>query len=151
METKLYSLYDNLNDGDAVLWSLRLNAVVRHKEPGAVKSGKKNCIVDDARKGGASGHSLDIAATVVPDWLSPRLAAAGLASEASDMRVERYTKMQFSKGPGSRENISLGVTDLIGRGTVKDADAFRLALAKGFGSGRSYGCGLMLVRRDLHG
>lgn len=157
MEVKPYTLRDNLRDGDRLHWSLRINAVVSRRTKEGASRSTKHCIVDHARQSGAQGHNLDIAMQVLPQWLKPRLANNGLDCDDEKVVVESYSKMQFARSPVSdphtahrpsgKDSIRLGVSDVIGSGTVTDAVKLRELLVKGLGHGRGYGCGLLLVRR----
>ena len=43
--------------------------------------------------------------------------------------------------------MSYSTLDFEGILTVRDPDSFLAAIARGFGAAKSYGCGLMLIRR----
>lgn len=163
VETKRFALLENLRDGDAVEWLLRVNATRKHEvvEGGKART-KRRCLVSNARRAGDARDDLAIAAEAVPAWLAPRLLAGGLgpttpveaqgpeadaAALARDMAVTAFTRARFGRGPGERDEVTVSATDLRGRAVVRSADALRAALPVGFGAARAYGCGLMLLRR----
>jgi CRISPR system Cascade subunit CasE len=58
-----------------------------------------------------------------------------------------YRVMRLERGRGKARDIELGVLDLEGTLEVCDPQAFVAALGHGFGRGKAFGCGLMLIRR----
>jgi CRISPR system Cascade subunit CasE len=114
-----------------------------------VKSGsKRHDIVMHARREGDTAHWDEIAQRVVPPWLSAKLADIGVDAAAGKMAVEAYSKRRFLNNPMKRgENVTVAATDVRGIGTVRDPDLLRAGLLAGVGSGRIYGCGMLLLKR----
>lgn len=88
------------------------------------------------------------------DWLNRKAAAGGFElvrtkEEQPDLIVrasERaYGWHAEASGKSEKMPLVLSMVDYQGRLAVKDADLFRSSLASGLGSGKAYGCGLMLV------
>lgn len=141
LETKPFSLFDQLKAGDRLSWSTRVNAV-RKVDSKAID------IVMDAKRNGDPDRWDVVAAKVVPAWLQKKLTAAGLDCNVNQMVVDAYNRRQFAHDPRSTGRpVTLALTDVRGIGTVTDADALRAAIAKGIGGGRAYGCGMLLIRR----
>lgn len=140
-ESRPFVLADRLVAGDRLAWAIRVNATVK-------TGSRRHDLVTHARHGGDDSHRDDIAQRVVPPWLEPKLADAGLQAPAGIMAVEAHISRRFQHDLRARGNpITLGTTDVRGTGVVTDAVALRKALAAGIGSGRAYGCGMLLIRR----
>ena len=60
------------------------------------------------------------------------------------VRVSRYSTLRIERKGRPAE---LGVLDYEGVLEVQDSAAFGIALARGFGRAKAFGCGLMLIRR----
>lgn len=63
-----------------------------------------------------------------------------------NLRVTGYRVLRIARG-GSRKRLQLGMLDVDGVLTVREPGVFLAALRAGFGRGKAFGCGLMLVRR----
>lgn len=149
LEVRPNRLFDTLALGDRIQWSLRVNASIKSScETGKSKS-TRHCIVDRALRDKVAGPSLKIAKELVPQWLQSRMQNKyGVKCHVEDMRVEAYDKRQFGHGPrGGQPPVVVAMTDIIGSGTITDLDALRVAISDGVGAARSYGCGLLLVKR----
>jgi CRISPR system Cascade subunit CasE len=141
LETKPFALPDQLKAGDRVAWSIRVNATVKSE-------GKRHDIVMRARRAGGSEGLDALAARLVPLWLEPKLRDVGLNSGADDMLVESYARRRFAHNPRGRgAAVTIATTDVRGIGTVTDQNALGGAVRGGIGSGRAYGCGMLLLRR----
>jgi CRISPR system Cascade subunit CasE len=139
--TSRFVLANELSVGDRLIWSIRVNATIK-------VGSQRHDVVMHARRGGDQAHWDDIAQRTVPPWMETKLAAAGLEAPALAMMVEAYTRRRFAHDPRSRgQAVTIATTDLRGTGTVTNSDALRAALLAGIGSGRAYGCGMLLIRR----
>ena len=70
----------------------------------------------------------------------------GFTIDEDALRTSGYGRRTIGRGRGKKA-IRLGVVDIAGRIQVNDPERFVLKLRTGFGAGRAFGCGLMLVRR----
>jgi CRISPR system Cascade subunit CasE len=158
-----------LQVGDRLQFSLRANATVS-RGSGDGKRGKPHDVVMNALYGvpreerGKVRERVTQAAAIA--WLEAQGARAGFAvgkpalkeSEPSqDGRLEsvsgapcgvdvvRYSTLRIER-KGARP-AELGVLDLAGVLEVREPATFALALARGFGRAKAFGCGLMLIRR----
>lgn len=149
IEVKSHHLFDNLTVGDRIHWSLRVNACVKSKLGTGKSKSARHCIVDHALREKVPGTSLKLAQDLVPKWLQPRLESKyGLECRLEDMRVESYAKRQFGHGPrGGQPPVVVAMTDIIGAGVITDISAVRRAVSDGIGAAKSYGCGLLLLKR----
>jgi len=78
----------------------------------------------------------------LPRWLSKRGERHGFTLE--DCAVQSFEILRVRK---DAHEITLSVADFSGRLRVTDPDALKVALCSGIGHGRSFGLGLMLLRR----
>ncbi len=81
------------------------------------------------------------------DWLALQGKRAGFVVDMTTFVVESYRQVEFSKSPRKSGGIRLAVADMRGVLDVVDPVEFVASLSKGFGTAKSFGCGLMLVRR----
>lgn len=140
LETKPFTLLSNLRDGDELLWTIRVNATRKHGD-------KRRCIVMEERRKGDPRSYLGIAQAVAPAWLQAKLLAAGLEAAADRMAITAYDRKRFNRSLTERDQVTVAMTDVSGRGVVRSADALRAAMRSGIGAARAYGCGLLLIRR----
>lgn len=150
-----------IGGGEHLWFSLRVNAVVS-------RSGKRHDVVMDLKKSKAheSGdlNLADLVQRAGFEWLDRRTDQVGFQVDPAHLRVSAYRQHRFRKrrkaddpAPpparlrtkrerGSHE-IAINSIDLEGRLTVTDADRFHEVLFNGVGPAKSFGCGLLLVRR----
>lgn len=136
-----------LRPGDRLAFELRVNATIsRGGAPGV--RGKPCDIVMDALHrlpaGRRAGAKTDVCNRVAPEWLSRQGQRAGFGIERID--VLGYSTIGLDRGR-DRVDAKLGVLDLRGILAVHDAGLFVAAIGAGFGRGKAFGCGLMVVRR----
>lgn len=141
LDVREFELPSNLKAGDRVAWSIRVNATMKSENT-------RHCIVARERRNGDADHVEVVASKVVRPWLSKKLEAVGLQSADDDMMVEAFNRMQFIHDPRRySKRVTIAVTDLKGVGTVTDAEKLKVAVEKGIGAGKAYGCGMLLLRR----
>lgn len=64
------------------------------------------------------------------------------------VQVQDYTPLTLPGQRGNRRGAPrFGILDMTGQFTITDPDAFVTKLQQGFGRAKSFGCGLMLIRR----
>ena len=90
-----------------------------------------------------SGLRMEVAGQVANDWLAAKGKSKGFLVE--QILVENYSVRRIPRG--GRNRITLGLIDLKGILTVTEPGTFVTALARGLGRAKSFGCGLMLIRR----
>lgn len=158
-----------LSPGDELHFVLRANATVSRKSKTAEygSRGKRCDIVMDAIHELPRGERAEPRRTVQPEvaaqWLAAQGAVSGFeikrrdhvecweaggpdSSEARALEVTGYQVITVGRSRG-RTALRLGVLDLAGTVVVREPSRFVHALGHGFGRGKAFGCGLMLVRR----
>ena len=75
-------------------------------------------------------------------WMANQAKLRGFAID--ELVVDAYQTIKISRG---KTRATLGVLDLSGRIRVETPHDLLAALARGFGRGKAWGCGLMLIRR----
>ncbi len=78
----------------------------------------------------------------LPQWLERRGERHGF--ELQSCIVQRFEVLRFRK---NTHDITLSVADFAGQLRVRDPGALNVALNEGIGHGRSFGLGLMLLKR----
>ena len=138
-----------LEAGDRLQFSLRANPVVRRYDSRRDRSVKHD-VVMDALRTHPGGERAERRFAVMRErgfaWLERQADRAGFTIRADRVRVDGYEQHRVNrKGPAPA--MSFSTLDFDGLLTVNDPDAFLAAVACGFGAGKAYGCGLMLIRR----
>ena len=151
-----------LHQGDRLAFSLRVNPTQAVKLDG--KRGERVDVVMHAkhRLREELGNSpedreklpnyRDIEHDALTGWLSGQGARNGFALVEADqnrpdwapLRTTGYETIRFRHRTG---RVQYAKADMDGMLTVTDPSAFLVRLAQGFGPAKSYGCGLMLIRR----
>ena len=135
-----------LAEGDALGFSLRANPVVRK---GANGRSKKHDVVMDALQGVERKTRAQRREAAVQTsgfaWLQRQGERAGFTVRQSHVRIDSYEQHRVAKKAG--RSMSFSTLDYEGVLTVVDPEVFVRALARGLGSARAYGCGLLLIRR----
>ena len=135
-----------LAKGDTLGFSLHANPVVRRGTGGR---SKKHDVVMEALNGIERKARGEHRATVVQAsglaWLERQAERSGFAVQQSQVRIDGYEQHRVGKRDGVP--MSFSTLDYEGLLTVVDPEAFVGAVARGLGSARAYGCGLLLIRR----
>ncbi len=143
VQTRHFALADNLQVGDRLIWDIRVNATRR-------KAGHANRIdiVLEGKRCDDGRDWLDVAQDVVTPWLSAKLSVIGLEAPQDAMEVIAYDRLKFAHDARrGGAPVTVAATDVRGIGTVTDPELLKAGLLKGIGAARSYGCGMLLVRR----
>lgn len=147
-----------LASGDRLSFILRVNATRTRSREG--KPSQRVDIVMDALFG-MDGDEQDRRAARMPvahreaiGWMRQQGEQYGFAlalneDNQPDLTVADYSVMVLPGHRGPRKGQpQFGVLDLAGSITVNDPAAFIARLGQGFGRAKSFGCGLMMIRRD---
>jgi len=94
-------------------------------------------------EGTRAAQRLEIADMVARSWLTGQGKIRGFSLDKSMVDSYQVRKLKRSGG----KDATFGIVDIKGLLTVRDPAAFTKALQMGFGRAKSYGCGLMLIRR----
>lgn len=137
-----------LAPGDRLRFSLRANAVVARGPAG--KPSKRHDLVMDAlaKLPPSERATIREAATgeVARAWLGRIGPEAGFDTIDDHIHTLAYDRLSVPRGARERPAV-FGVMDIEGELVVRDAMRFLSRMALGFGRARSFGCGLMLIRR----
>jgi CRISPR system Cascade subunit CasE len=132
-----------LKSGDRLGFSLRVNPVI-------TLQGSRHDVVMNAKRGlkqeGQEFFPPDVVTEAGLGWLEPRAQKAGFCFDPARVRVEGYLQHRFVK-PGNAKPIRLSTLDFDGLLTVTEPERFLSILYEGMGPAKSFGCGLMLIRR----
>ena len=151
-ETKIFNPV--LRAGDRLQFTLRANATkdraaVSRMEKAARrgKSRRVDVVMDLLRAAPEGEKRATIrdrtAQAAAEAWMTRQGAARGFESRMT--LVEGYSTIEL--GRRRRQGATFGILDLAGLIAVTDPEAFLSALAAGFGRAKTWGCGLMLIRR----
>ena len=149
IETKPFE--PTLSPGDKLAFDLRLNATVDRKV-GVDSQGKairQRCdvamdLLKEEAKLDRAGSRMQLAEKAAYDWLAMRAAEHGFHLDT--LRLEGYRAESFARRGGKFG--TLGIFDLKGALTITEPNSFLARLRQGFGRGKAFGCGLMLIRRS---
>ena len=139
-----------LSPGDRLAFDLRLNATVDRKVAvdGRGKAIRQRCdVAMDLLKAEAQGdrakYRMQLAEKAAYDWLAARAEEYGFHLDS--LVLEGYRAERFARQGGKFG--TLGVFDLKGALTITEPNSFLARLRQGFGRGKAFGCGLMLICR----
>lgn len=140
--------------GDLLAFDLVVNATVdRQLDPGKGRQGRRRIdVVADAlrhtspkdRPRGVEKEQL--AAEALKDWLAAQGQRNGFCLAGTPDLIDQGI---LNVGDRRKEAPKLGVARLSGLLEVKDPEGFCDRVAAGFGRGKAFGCGLMLIKRSV--
>lgn len=151
-----------LQPGDRLMFALRANAT-RTEKTGVLSAGGKekkrhiDLVMDRLHaipgqtvlpKGELSQRSqqrMDLAQASATDWLTGQGARSGFRLISAD--VSDYTTVALPGHQNRKKRPQFGILDMSGTLEVTDPTLFLDRITHGFGRAKSYGCGLMLIRR----
>ena len=139
-----------LSLGNKLAFDLRLNATVDRKvgEDGRGKAVRQRCdvamdLLKEEAKLDRAGYRMQLAKKAAYDWLMTRAAEHGF--HLDKLRLEGYRAERFARRDGTFG--TLGIFDLKGALAITEPNSFLARLRQGFGRGKAFGCGLMLIKR----
>lgn len=141
---QIRSYEPDLSIGDRLEFQLRVNAT-RMKRNGKREDVVKASI-DALEQEERAGSRMDMASLAGKAWLERQGEKSGF--KVITALAEDYRQLALprpGKAPGNA--IRLGILDLSGLVEVTDPSIFLMNLGQGFGRAKSFGCGLMLIRR----
>lgn len=134
----------HLQVGDQLVFSLRANPTVKRAPAPGTRSVRHDVVMNARHRHSAEPNSTeDLYHQAGATWLSRRAMAAGFQIER--IRVDGYRRHQLYKR--GKAPIVFGTLDFEGLLTVVEPTEFCQTLMNGIGSAKSFGCGLLLVRR----
>jgi CRISPR system Cascade subunit CasE len=147
VETKAFE--PALSPGDKLVFSLRANATIARPRGDTKRAGKRDDVVMAALKDVPKDERADRRKDLIQQeglaWLRRQGPAAGFDFNEGGVAVDGYEPLTIRGG--AKDALRLSVLEFDGMLTVREPDRFLAKLASGFGRGKSFGLGLMLLRR----
>ena len=139
-----------LASGNRLRFSLRANPTVRKsREPGQRHAPRHDVVMDALHPlsdGLRAERRMSAAREKGFDWLTRQGCKAGFEIRENELLCEGYRQHRIVRGAGERV-LSFSSLDFEGVLEVRQPDLLTSAIARGFGSSKAFGCGLMLIRR----
>jgi len=134
-----------LSVGDRLGFRMRANPTITHSA-GKGSRGKRSDVVMDALRGvpDRAAARPEVIVSAGRAWLAGVGARSGFIPDP-DTLVDGYDQRRLERSGGARLRFS--ILDFEGRLTVQDPVLFISRIVQGFGRAKSFGCGLMLIRR----
>jgi CRISPR system Cascade subunit CasE len=140
-----------LSPDDRLDFSLRANATTSRPRGDAKRAGKRDDVVMAALKAIPAGGRAEARKELVRReglaWLRGQARASGFEFDDQNVRVDGYQPVTI-RGDG-KSAVKLSIIEFDGTLTVRDPGVFLGKVASGFGRGKAFGLGLMLIRRPL--
>jgi CRISPR system Cascade subunit CasE len=106
----------------------------------------KNQLKQEGVPRGEWPSEAEIVQNVGFEWLARKGEQYGFSVDEHEVRADGYRQERFYKAKG-KHHVNISTVDFTGLLTVTDPERFQNALYRGIGPAKSFGCGLMLVRR----
>lgn len=146
VETKRFE--PALTPEDRLVFSLRANATVGRPR-GHTRAGKRDDVVMAVLKAIPKDERSEARKNIIRHeglaWLRRQGMAAGFEFDDDSVSVDGYEPLTIC-GNG-RSSLRLSVIEFSGMLTVREPNIFIAKVARGFGRGKAFGLGLMLLRR----
>jgi CRISPR system Cascade subunit CasE len=140
VETKSYA--PRIAAGEYLRFDLRANPVVSRKDG---EKAYRHDVLMDAKKHDADPAELkDKMYSAALAWLMKRAPQWGLDVRPESVMMDGYSQQRL---PDKGRRAGFSSLDYRGLATVADSELLLRALTAGVGHARSYGCGLLLVKR----
>lgn len=146
----------HLAPGDRLAFTLRANPVIAVKQPGIRRGQRRDVVMHalhDYRPWRTNGPDDDGQRRHERDRLIVETGVGWLEQQGErngfrplTLKIDGYEQHLLPRGDGKRQG-TISTLDFEGSLTVTDPALFLDRLARGFGSARAFGCGLMLIRR----
>lgn len=139
-----------LQTGDVLDFRLRFNAVVTRRNADG-KHARYDIVRAALKQNGDAPPppTHDLVQEKGAEWVAQRGEENGAALfELRHCIIRAYRREQVRRRKNNGKLTDLAVMDAEGTLAVGEPQAFRYRLLKGFGRGRAFGMGLMLVRRS---
>jgi CRISPR system Cascade subunit CasE len=147
VETKPFK--PELSPGDKLIFNLRANATIGRPRGDVERAGKRDDVVMAALKSVPKVERTERRKEFIRregvDWLRRQSAPAGFEFDEEEVSVDGYEQLTIRRDPNG--DLKLSVIEFDGMLRVTDPSVFVTKLARGFGRGKAFGLGLMLVRR----
>jgi len=149
-EVQIKDFAPKLQVGQRLAFALRANPVRTKRQEVDGKLHKMRCdVVMNARNNYEKEQRPplgDLMQQAGWEWLQARMQQNGFEVNSSQLRIDSYQQHRLFK-KNAKEPIRFSTLDFDGILTVIQVEAFLKMLYSGIGSARSFGCGMMLVRK----
>ncbi len=150
VEWKMY--HPKIREGEQYLFSLRANPV-RAKRDAEGRLHRHDIVMEEKKrleKEGVDREEWPPEADLVQEqglaWLSARAERCGFSLADGHVRTDGYRQHRFYR-PKGNQHVRLSSLDFSGLLTVINRDCFGKSLTEGIGPAKSFGCGLLLIKR----
>jgi CRISPR system Cascade subunit CasE len=147
VETKVFK--PALSPGDRLVFSLRANATVARPRGDAERAGNRDDVVmaalNSVPRDQRAERRKDLIRSEGLAWLRRQATVAGFEFDDDGVAVDGYEQLTI-RGTGNNA-VRLSVIEFDGLLIVREPDIFLAKIVRGFGRGKAFGLGLMLVRR----
>lgn len=133
-----------LAPGEHLDFLLRANATRMRR--GGKREDVVKASIDALEQHERAGQRMEIASSEGRAWLERQGEKSGFKVVAA-VAEDYATRSLPRPGVSQRNAMKLGILDLSGRIEITDPSLFLTQMAQGFGRAKSFGCGLMLIRR----
>jgi CRISPR system Cascade subunit CasE len=148
VETKAFEPV--LAPGDRLAFSLRANATVARPRGDTKRAGKRDDVVmaalKDVPKDARADRRKEIIQREGQAWLKRQGEAAGFDFKEGEVAVDSYEPVAIRNGPSGA--LRLSILEFDGMLTVGVPHRLLAKIASGFGRGKAFGLGLMLIKRS---
>jgi CRISPR system Cascade subunit CasE len=147
VETKAFK--PELSPGNRLVFSLRANATIGRPRGDNKRAGKRDDVVMTVLNAIPEHERAEARKEIIQNeglaWLRRQGVAAGFDFNEGDVAVDGYEPLTIRDN--AKDVIKLSVIEFDGMLTVREPDIFLVKVARGFGRGKAFGLGLMLLRR----
>jgi CRISPR system Cascade subunit CasE len=132
-------------------FSIRANPVIAKKSENG-KNSKKHDVWSNARiegkKKGLDGEELrTFSEAKAMEWLIKKAVTCGFEIDDNQVIIESYHQYRFYNNKSKGGVINIGALDYNGILQVNDVEKMNETLFNGIGKSKSFGCGLLLIKR----
>jgi CRISPR system Cascade subunit CasE len=147
VETKAFK--PALSPGNRLVFSLRANATIGRPRGDSKRAGKRDDVVMAVLNAIPAHDRAEVRKEIIQHeglaWLRRQGVAAGFDFDEGNVAVHGYEPLTIRDN--AKDTINLSVIEFDGMLTVREPDIFLVKVARGFGRGKAFGLGLMLLRR----
>jgi len=139
-------------EGEKYVFSLRVNPV-RAKRDAEGRLHRHDTVMNEKnrlKEAGVDREEWPREADLVQEqgvaWLSTRAERCGFSLADGQVRADGYRQHRFYR-PKGKQHVRLSTLDFTGLLTVTNREWFGKSLIEGIGPAKSFGCGLLLIKR----
>ena len=152
LQVEVKEYHPVIQEGEHFYFELRANPVISKYDDSSNRSKKHDVLMNAKKAAKEKGNTLsqinlakEAAAKL---WLLKKSKINGFALEERTVETGRYHLHRFFKKGSSA--VSFSSIDFQGMLHVTNTDLFRKVLFEGLGRSKSFGCGMMMIRRIIN-